>query len=131
MTSYYTEKLATERLRACYDLAPPRTRAHLEAKIEFVLRRTRPSMVVLELGCGYGRVLERLLPAVHVVFGIDTSLANLRMALQFTGGKPSLRLACVNNAIYSPNTLQCVADFQPVAENHQPGETKPPELAHR
>jgi len=26
MTSYYTEKLAAERLRACYDLAPPRTR---------------------------------------------------------------------------------------------------------
>jgi len=96
MRGYYTEKLAAERLRTCYDLAPPRTRAYLEAEIEFVLRRTRPSMVVAELGCGYGRVLERLLPAVHVVVGIDTSLASLRMASEFTGRKPSLRLCCMD-----------------------------------
>ena len=96
MPGYYTEKLAAERLRTCYDLAPPRTRAYLEAEIEFVLRRTMPSMVALELGCGYGRVLERLLPAVHVAFGIDTSLPSLRMAAQFMGGKPSLRLACMD-----------------------------------
>ena len=53
-------------------------------------------MVALELGCGYGRVLKRLLPAVDLVVGIDTSLASLRMALQFTGCKPSLRLACMD-----------------------------------
>ena len=96
MPGYYTEKLAAERLRACYDLAPPRTRAYLEAEIEFVLRRTRPSMIVAELGCGYGRVLERLLPAARVVVGIDTSLASLRMALEFMGGKPSVHLACMD-----------------------------------
>jgi len=62
MPSYYTERLAAERLRACYDLAPPLTKAYLEAEIEFVLARTTPSMLALELGCGYGRVLERLLP---------------------------------------------------------------------
>jgi SAM-dependent methyltransferase len=99
MPSYYTDRLAAERLRACYDLAPPRTRAYLEAEIEFVLRRTRPSMVVLELGCGDGRVLGRLLPSVHVAFGIDTSLASLRMAFEFMGNKPSLRLAWMD-AIY-------------------------------
>jgi len=96
MPGYYTEMLAAERLRTCYDLAPPRTKAYLEAEIEFVLKRTMPSMVALELGCGYGRVLERLLPAVHVAFGIDTSLASLRMALESMRGKPSLRLACMD-----------------------------------
>ena len=96
MSGYYTEKLAAERLRACYDLAPPRTKAYLEAEIEFVLGRTRPSMVVAELGCGYGRVLHRLLPAVDVAIGIDTSLASLRMALEFMGGKSSVRLACMD-----------------------------------
>jgi len=55
MSSYYTEKLAAERLRACYDLAPPRTKAYLEAEIQFVLQKMFPSMVVLELGCGYGQ----------------------------------------------------------------------------
>ena len=96
MPGYYTEKLAAERLRTCYDLAPPRTRAYLEAEIEFVLGRTMPSMVALELGCGYGRVLERLLPAVRVAFGIDTSLASLRVALESVRGKRSLRLACMD-----------------------------------
>jgi SAM-dependent methyltransferase len=96
MTGYYSEGLAAERLRACYDLAPPRTKAYLEAEIEFVLSRTTPSMVALELGCGYGRVLERLRPKVYVTWGIDTSLPSLRMALEFLGRKPSLRLACMD-----------------------------------
>ncbi len=96
MPSYYTERLAAERLRACYDLAPPRTRAYLDAETDFVLTRTTPSMVVLELGCGYGRVLKRLLPEVQVACGIDTSLPSLRMVLEYVGRKPSLRLACMD-----------------------------------
>ena len=81
MPGYYTKRLAAERLRACYDLAPPRTKEYLEAEIEFVLAKTTPSMLALELGCGYGRVLERLLPRVRVAFGIDTSPSSLRMEL--------------------------------------------------
>ena len=96
MPGYYTEKLAAERLRACYDLAPPRTKAYLEAEINFVLGRTKPSMVVLELGCGYGRVLGRLSPSVRVVFGIDTSLPSLRMAVESIGHGPSVRLVCMD-----------------------------------
>lgn len=96
MPSYYTEKLAAEQLRACYDLAPPRTKAYLDAEIDFVLTRTTPSMAALELGCGYGRVLKRLLPEVQVAFGIDTSLPSLRVVLEYVGRKPSLRLACMD-----------------------------------
>ncbi len=96
MHGYYTEKLSAEHLRACYDLAPPRTKAYLEAEVDFVLSRTTPFMTVLELGCGYGRVLERLLHRVCVTCGIDTSLPSLRLALGFLGRKPSLRLACMD-----------------------------------
>ncbi len=96
MHGYYTERLAAERLRACYDLAPPRTKAYLEAEVEFVLSRITPSMSVLELGCGYGRVLERLLHKRCVTVGIDTSLPSLRLALQRLGRKPCLRLACMD-----------------------------------
>jgi 2-polyprenyl-6-hydroxyphenyl methylase/3-demethylubiquinone-9 3-methyltransferase len=53
-------------------------------------------MVALELGCGYGRVLERILPKVRVAFGIDTSLPSLRMAMEFVGRQRSLRLACMD-----------------------------------
>ena len=76
---------------------PPRTKAYLEAEIEFVLAKTTPSMLALELGCSYGRVLERLLPRVRVAFGIDTSPSSLHMALQNFGRKPSLCLACMDS----------------------------------
>ena len=97
MPGYYTERLAAERLRACYDLAPPRTKAYLDAEIEFVLSKTTPSMLALELGCGYGRVLERLLPRVRMALGIDTSPSSLRMGLEYLGRKPSVRLACMDS----------------------------------
>jgi len=96
MPGYYTEKLSGERLRACYDLAPPRTRAYLEAEIEFVLQKTTPSTAVLELGCGYGRVLQRLVPRARTVVGIDTSFPSLRMAVGFAGHSQSLHFAVMD-----------------------------------
>ena len=96
MPGYYTDKLAAERLRACYGLAPPRTKAYLDAEIEYVLAKTTPSMLALELGCGYGRVLERLLPRLRMAFGIDTSPSSLRMALEYLGRQPSVCLACMD-----------------------------------
>jgi SAM-dependent methyltransferase len=97
MSGYYTERLAAERLRACYDLAPPRTKAYLEAEIEFVVSRTTSSMLALELGCGYGRVLERLIAKVRMAFGIDTSASSLRMVLEYLGREPSVCLACMDS----------------------------------
>jgi SAM-dependent methyltransferase len=98
MAGYYTEKLAGERLRACYDAAPPAARAYLEAEIEFVLARTSPSDSALELGCGYGRVLQRLLPRVRALAGIDTSLQSLGLARVLLGGRPSLHLLAMDAA---------------------------------
>jgi len=96
MPGYYTEKLSGERLRACYDLAPPKTRAYLEGEIEFVLQKTSSSMAALELGCGYGRVLRRLVPRVRTVVGIDTAFLSLRMAADSAGRNQSLYLAAMD-----------------------------------
>ena len=90
---YYDKHLAAERLRACYGLAPPRVKAYLEAELDFVLRKTSSSMTVLELGCGYGRVLRRILPHIHAVVGIDTSFPSLRMARDSLCHNGSLHLA--------------------------------------
>ncbi len=98
MQNYYAENLAAERRRTCYDLAPPRVKAYLEAEIDFVLQKTSSSMIVLELGCGYGRVLRRLIPQVRVAVGVDTSFPSLRMARGFLGGAESLRLAQMDAA---------------------------------
>jgi len=80
MSGYYTEKLAAERLRACYELAPPRVQTYLESEICFVLSRVSTATTVLELGCGYGRVLRHLVSRAGSVVGIDTSPRSLQMA---------------------------------------------------
>jgi 2-polyprenyl-6-hydroxyphenyl methylase/3-demethylubiquinone-9 3-methyltransferase len=96
MPGYYDERLAAERLRSCYDLAPPRVKAYLEAEIAFVLARASSSMRVLELGCGYGRVLKPLAPRAGLVVGIDTSLASLRMARAYLGDPPACLLGAMD-----------------------------------
>jgi 2-polyprenyl-6-hydroxyphenyl methylase/3-demethylubiquinone-9 3-methyltransferase len=98
MNGYYDENLAAERLRAVYDLAPARTKAYLEAEIEFVLERVSPRMRVLELGCGYGRVLARLVERARETVGIDTSISSLRMAREYVGGARRPLLAAMDAA---------------------------------
>jgi SAM-dependent methyltransferase len=96
MPGYYSEKLAAERLRSCYEIAPPRVRAYLDGEIEFVLGRASRSTLALELGCGYGRVLEKLIPEMRAVVGVDTSLPSLKMALEFLGRSRSLSLLAMD-----------------------------------
>ncbi len=80
MRNYYSEKLSAEKLRQVYDIAPPRVRQYLDAEIAFVLTHIKSTDHVLELGCGYGRVLERLAGKAAVAVGIDNSHESLRMA---------------------------------------------------
>ena len=82
MASYYEEKLAAERLKQCYEIAPPRVQQYLEAEVAHVLEKIHTGDTVLELGCGYGRILPSLAQKAGTVIGIDTSLASLAMANQ-------------------------------------------------
>ena len=92
MKGYYRKKLAAERLQTCYEIAPPRVKEYLESEIDFVLERTAISQTVLELGCGYGRVLKRVAAGAGRSFGIDTSLESLRFARDFLSGPETVRL---------------------------------------
>jgi 2-polyprenyl-6-hydroxyphenyl methylase/3-demethylubiquinone-9 3-methyltransferase len=98
MHRYYTQKLSAGRLRLCYELAPSRVKRYLEAEIEFVLDRTKSSDLVLELGCGYGRVLQRLMAKAKTVIGIDTSRDSLQLARALIGHIPSCHLLEMNAA---------------------------------
>ncbi len=80
MKDYYSKKLSAGRLRQVYDLAPDRVRRYLESEIRFVMEKIKPDDLVLELGCGYGRVLDKLAKKTQKVVGIDTSLDSLYMA---------------------------------------------------
>lgn len=79
MSDYYSNKLSAERLVRVYEIAPPRVRQYLEAEVEHVMERINPSDAVLELGCGYGRILPGLARKVNSVVGIDTSHASLKL----------------------------------------------------
>jgi SAM-dependent methyltransferase len=89
MRDYYRENLSADRLERAYGIAPPRVRRYLEAEIEHVLSFIERGSSVLELGCGFGRVLERLAPLAGTLVGIDTSLGSL--------GRAAERLACRGN----------------------------------
>ncbi len=79
MSDYYADRLSAERLKRCYDIAPPRVRQYLTAELEYVLEKIRPGDTVLELGCGYGRILPDLAGEAQTIVGIDTSLASLHL----------------------------------------------------
>lgn len=85
MSGYYDNTLSAERLEECYRLAPPRVQEYLEAEIQHVLAKTGAEDSVLELGCGYGRVLGPLAKKAAHVVGIDTSAASLDLARKRLG----------------------------------------------
>ncbi|MHC4945337.1 MAG: class I SAM-dependent methyltransferase [Planctomycetota bacterium] len=114
MTGYYDDKLSAQRLRRCYEIAPPRVKQYLEAEIDFVLQCVPRRARVLETGCGYGRVLERLLERTDRVFGVDTSFASLRMAMEILPRTAGPHLALMNAAAlgFMDDTFDLVACIQ-------------------
>ena len=92
MGGYYTDKLSAERLRRCYEIAPSRVNQYLDAEVEHVLEKINPGDTVLELGCGYGRVLSRLVHKAGLVIGIDTALDSLLLGREMLEGVSNYRL---------------------------------------
>lgn len=83
-------------MRRCYEIAPPRVQRYLQAEIEFVRERLGPGDRVLELGCGYGRVLDALVKEPVELAGIDTALESLSLAKDAAPGSADRRLARMN-----------------------------------
>lgn len=86
MKDYYQEKLAAQQLIKCYEIAPPRVQQYLEAEIAHVMERIKTGDRVLDLGCGYGRIMPELAKKAAVVVGIDNSMASLMLAPERTHG---------------------------------------------
>lgn len=89
---YYNEKLSANKLKRCYEIAPPRIQQYLEAEASHVLKKINPDDFVLELGCGYGRILPLLSQKANLVIGIDTSLNSLILAKETIQGLPNCYL---------------------------------------
>jgi 2-polyprenyl-6-hydroxyphenyl methylase/3-demethylubiquinone-9 3-methyltransferase len=80
MREYYENKLSAEGLRKCYEIAPPRICQYLDAEVRFVTGRIMGKNQVLELGCGYGRVMRQVSTCVGSITGCDTSRSSLELA---------------------------------------------------
>ncbi|MFX0015651.1 MAG: class I SAM-dependent methyltransferase [Promethearchaeota archaeon] len=93
---YYSKKLSALRLKRCYEIASPRIKQYLEAEIQYVLGQIIPSDTVLELGCGYGRVLGRLSKKAQTVYGIDISEASIILAQEFLTDLSNVKLQIMN-----------------------------------
>jgi 2-polyprenyl-6-hydroxyphenyl methylase/3-demethylubiquinone-9 3-methyltransferase len=114
MSSYYEDKLSAVRLKRCYELAPPRVRQYLEAEISHVLQKIRPGDIVLELGCGYGRILPPLAQKARMVIGIDTSLASLVLGRKMLFGISNCRLLNMDavQLAFCDRVFDCVVCIQ-------------------
>ena len=58
--NYYTKSLNSNKLKRCYEIAPKRVKQYLEAEISFIASKCKSNNILLDLGCGYGRVTYRL-----------------------------------------------------------------------
>lgn len=85
MSEYYKEKLSALRLKQVYDIASPRVRQYLDAEVNQVVEKIKPGDLVLELGCGYGRIFPSLSKKAGWIIGIDHSFSSLQMGRELSG----------------------------------------------
>jgi 2-polyprenyl-6-hydroxyphenyl methylase/3-demethylubiquinone-9 3-methyltransferase len=75
--AYYAQKLSASRLERVYAIASPRVKQYLQAEIDHVAGFVKPGDRILELGCGYGRVLGPLARIAGQGWGVDNALESL------------------------------------------------------
>jgi SAM-dependent methyltransferase len=93
MGSYYEKRLFGSRLQQVYDLASLRIRQYLDAETQYVIENVRCRNLVLELGCGYGRVVREIAPYVTRIVGNDISRGSLDLAASYLRGVRNCDLA--------------------------------------
>lgn len=96
MSDYYKDKLASERLKKCYEIASSRIKQYLSAEIGHVLSKIQPEDKVLELGCGYGRIFPHLAGKADSLVGIDNSFSSLILGKKIIQDLKNCTLICMN-----------------------------------
>jgi len=112
--TYYKDKLSASKLFKCYEIAPSRIKQYLDAEIQFVITNVRGADLVLELGCGYGRVLKTVSPFVSMIIGNDISRGSLELAKSYMEPCKNYRLLQMNasNMSFSPCVFDAVFCIQ-------------------
>ncbi len=97
--TYYKEKLSANKLLRCYEMAPPRIKRYLDAEIRFVISNLQGKGLILELGCGYGRVMKEVSQSVSWIIGNDISRESLELAKSYMEG-------CQNYSVFLMDASQ-------------------------
>lgn len=95
---YYQDKLSSNKLKKCYDIAPQRVRQYLEAEVEHLKDNILPGDRALELGCGYGRILPQIAAKAGFVVGIDNSPFSIALGRDLLRRISNCRLVLMNAA---------------------------------
>ena len=83
MKDYYIDNLSGNHLQRAYALADAAVTAYLQGEIDYLRECIKPGNRVLELGCGYGRVVKALAADSHSIVGIDNAPGNLKLAREY------------------------------------------------
>jgi len=114
MGGYYEDRLSGAGLQKCYAIAPPRIRQYLDAELRFVVDQVQGAELILELGCGYGRVLKTLSPDATRVVGCDTSRKSLELARSYVRPRRNIALVRTDAArtAFPSDTFDAVVCIQ-------------------
>ena len=114
MREYYSDRLSAVRLKQAYDIAPPRVRQYLDREVNHVLEKIRYGDLVIELGCGYGRILPKLAERAGWVIGIDTSVPSLEFAQETLDSLSNCFLSLMDAARlgFKDGAFDCVVCIQ-------------------
>jgi len=112
--AYYKEKLSADKLFKCYEIATPRIKQYLAAEIQFVISNLHGKDLVLELGCGYGRVMKAVSPFVSMIVGNDISRESLELAKSYMKPYKNYRITQMDtsNMAFHPCTFDAVFCIQ-------------------
>lgn len=89
MSNYYAESLNSQKLFQVYDTAIPRIKQYLAAEIDYVRQNLKPTDRVLEVACGYGRIVRELAPNCGEIVGIDISENSVQLSRDYLKDYPN------------------------------------------
>jgi ubiquinone/menaquinone biosynthesis C-methylase UbiE len=114
LTGYYTEILSANNLKRCYDIAPQRVRQYLQAEVNYVIQFIKPEDSILELGCGYGRILPELAGKAGSVTGIDISLSSIELGRRMLSNLHNCMMMQMDavNLVFPDNSFDVVICIQ-------------------
>ncbi|CDZ75515.1 hypothetical protein ING2D1G_1377 [Peptoniphilus sp. ING2-D1G] len=81
--NYYEEQLNSQMLFQVYDTKLPRTKQYLQEEINRVKKDLTGDETLLEIGCGYGRILKELANSAKELTGIDISPNSIKFAEEY------------------------------------------------